>query len=83
MPRELKRTLILIAGIIFLILGLLGLAVPILQGVLFLIAGLILLSIASKKMRRWIESRTRPYPKIYTAGRKIEKWITALIGPVD
>lgn len=83
MPRELKRTLILIAGIIFLILGLLGLTLPILQGALFLIIGLILLSIVSKKMRGWIESHTRPYPKIHTAGRKIEKWITDLIGPVD
>jgi len=75
--------LVLTAGFIFVILGLLGLAVPFLQGILFLIIGLMLLSIASSRTRKWIESQAGHHPKMYAAARKMEKWITKIIGPVD
>ena len=39
-----KRILVLIAGWAFILLGILGLFLPILQGVLFLLVGLIILS---------------------------------------
>lgn len=71
------------AGVIFLILGVAGLALPFLQGILFLAIGLILLSLASSKARKWIESHTVRYPKIHAAVRKTEKWMTGIIGDVD
>jgi uncharacterized membrane protein YbaN (DUF454 family) len=40
----LKRVLILVAGWAFILLGIVGLFLPILQGVLFLLIGLLLLS---------------------------------------
>ena len=83
MPKELKRALILIAGIIFLVLGLVGLALPFLQGVLFLIIGFILLSISSPKARRWMHSHTLRYPKLHRIVERTERWITGIVGTVD
>lgn len=83
MPKEIKRILVLTAGVIFLILGVLGLALPFLQGILFLVIGLILLSLASSKARKWIESHTIRYPKIHALVERMEKWITSIIGEVE
>ncbi len=83
MPKEIKRALVLTAGIIFVVLGLFGLAMPFLQGILFLAIGFILLSIASPRVRKWIESHTRRYPKPHAFVEKTEKWITGIIGEVD
>src|SRR3989344_2147350 len=83
MNREVKRILVLTAGILFILLGLVGLALPFLQGFLFLIVGFILLSISSSRIRAWLESHTRRYPKVHAAVEKMEKWITGIIGRVD
>jgi len=83
MPKEVKRILVLTAGIIFVILGIIGLALPFLQGFLFLAIGLILLSISSARIRRWIESHTRRYPKVHEWVEKLEKWVVSIIGSVD
>lgn len=80
MNKELKRILILVTAIIFLVLGVVGLALPFLQGFLFLAIGLILLSIASPKARLWIESHTRKFPKLHALVQRTEAWITKLIG---
>jgi len=83
MPKKIKRALVFATGAVFVPLGVLGLALPFLQGILFLIIGLILLSIASSRARKWIESHTRRYPKIHAAVQKMEIWVTKIIGPVD
>lgn len=44
MTARIKRALLLIVGWTFMVLGVLGLFLPILQGVLFLLIGLIILS---------------------------------------
>ncbi|OGG52502.1 hypothetical protein A2851_00650 [Candidatus Kaiserbacteria bacterium RIFCSPHIGHO2_01_FULL_53_29] len=83
MNKELKRVLVVATGIVFVILGIVGFALPFLQGILFLAVGLILLSISSARIRTWLESHTRRYPKIHKAVEKMEKWITSIIGRVD
>ncbi len=80
MNPQLKRGLIFAAAIIFIILGIIGLALPFLQGFLFLGIGLILLSIASPRARAWIEQHTRKYPKIHTFVAKMERRIAKIIG---
>ncbi|MDO8552035.1 MAG: PGPGW domain-containing protein [bacterium] len=80
MNREIKRALVLSAGVIFLILGVVGLGTPFLQGILFIAIGLTLLSIASVKARRWIELHTKRFPRIQSVVQKIEKQLNALIG---
>ncbi len=83
MPKEVKRILIVTTGVIFIILGILGLALPFLQGFLFLAIGLILLSISSTRVRAWLESHTRRYPKIHAGVERLERWVVGIVGPVD
>lgn len=58
-----KRVLRIAAGVVFLILGILGFFLPILQGFLFTIIGLTLLSRESRRVRRllyWLRGREQP-----------------------
>ena len=75
-----KRVLLFAAASIFIILGLVGLALPFLQGFLFLFIGLTLLSIVSATARAWTERHTRKYPKVHAWIKQLEKRITDLIG---
>lgn len=52
-------------GILFLILGIIGLVLPILQGILFLIIGLILLAPYSPLIQRQLAAFRINHPKIY------------------
>ena len=80
MIKKIKQTIILIIGIIFIILGLLGLALPFLQGFLFLFIGFIILSIYSSSVHKWIQTHTKRYPKIYALAERIEAWIIRIVG---
>jgi len=60
-----KRTLRLIAGIFLLLLGCLGLFLPVLQGILFIILGLILLAPESKLIQKGLEKLKERYPDIF------------------
>ena len=83
MKGQAKRVLIVIAGVIFLVLGLVGLALPFLQGFLFIFIGVVLLSISSVRIRTFVRSRTMHYPKAHRLIEKIEGWILGTIGPLD
>ena len=80
MNKHVKRAMGFAAAIIFIALGVVGLALPFLQGFLFLAIGLILLSIASPTAREWIEHHTRKFPKVHAFVQKVEKRITDIIG---
>src|SRR3989304_9017301 len=83
MNKEFKRVLVLVAAVVFIVLGLAGFALPFLQGFLFLAVGLILLSISSPRFRAWAITHTVRYPKTHRALEKLEKWILGIIGRVD
>ena len=83
MNKEVKRIFILAAGCIFLVLGIVGLALPFLQGFLFIAIGLILLSISSSRVRRLVSSHTVKYPKVHAMVEKLEAWVVRIIGRVD
>jgi uncharacterized membrane protein YbaN (DUF454 family) len=67
MRRVIRRYVILTLGWIFILLGILGLFLPILQGILFLCIGVLLLSSESARMRLMIMKLGRRYPKFRTA----------------
>jgi uncharacterized protein len=83
MKKQIKKISIIVAGVFFILLGLVGLALPFLQGFLFLAIGLVLLSISSTRIRGWIESHTRRFPKVHAAVEKLERWVISVIGTVD
>ena len=69
-----KRILVLIAGWGFILLGILGLFLPILQGVLFLLVGLIILSSEYVWAHRLLTKVRERFPKIgRTADQATEK----------
>ena len=80
MRKKIKRGFVLVAGITFIGLGLVGLVLPFLQGILFLAIGLILLSLWSPKMREFIDRHTVKYPKMHKIVRDVEGWVVRVIG---
>ena len=67
MRRRIRHYVILTLGWVFILLGILGLFLPILQGILFLCIGVLLLSSESSRMRLLILKLGRRYPKFRTA----------------
>ena len=55
MKQRLWRLVRITAGISLLVLGVIGLFLPVLQGILFLIMGLTLLSTESPRAKVWLE----------------------------
>lgn len=82
MIRHTKRAFIFLLGLVFLVLGVLGLALPFLQGFLFIAIGLLLLSIYSPSLREWVEHHTRRYPRLHRMVLKAQEFINRIIGEV-
>ncbi|MCZ6609800.1 MAG: DUF454 family protein [Alphaproteobacteria bacterium] len=72
-----KRKLLVVGGWVFLVLGILGLFLPILQGILFLLVGLILLAKAQPRFRLLKMRLKRRYPKYAAAFQAAEARATA------
>jgi len=80
MRKHTKRILVLSLGVIFVVLGLVGLVLPFLQGFLFIAVGLLLLSLYSPTIRDWMDKHTKRYPTLHTMVQKVEGWIVGIIG---
>ena len=59
-----KRILVLIAGWSFILLGIVGLFLPLLQGVLFIFVGLVILSSQYARARLLLRRLRERFPKI-------------------
>ena len=64
MNKRIKRLLIWCLGWVFIVLGILGLFLPVLQGILFLLIGLYLLSSTSPWAERLLNRLRERFPKI-------------------
>ncbi len=64
MRRTFKRALVLILGWAFILLGIAGLFLPVLQGILFLLIGLFILSSEYVWAHHLLEKLKRRFPKI-------------------
>ncbi|MEK7190548.1 MAG: hypothetical protein AAB661_02175 [Patescibacteria group bacterium] len=82
MQKKAKKVLVLTIAIIFIVLGLIGLVLPFLQGILFLAIGLFLLSLYSPSTRLWIEKHTEKYPRLFAIVKKVDNWLTKIIGEI-
>ena len=71
-----KRILRYILGITFLILGVLGLFLPILQGILFLIVGFLILAPESRRIRALLAKLRVRYPKAFAAAERLKRKYT-------
>lgn len=78
--KKLKRVLVITLGVFFLLVGLAGLVLPILQGWFFLLLGGLLLSMYSPSLRAFIYRHTVKYPKIHAFVGKAERWTERVFG---
>ncbi|MFA5840817.1 MAG: hypothetical protein WC847_00905 [Candidatus Paceibacterota bacterium] len=82
MKKQIKKIIILVAGTIFILLGLLGLVLPFLQGILFLAIGFALIFFYFPDVRSWVNEHTKKYPHLFKAIEKVEKWMVKIIGEI-
>ena len=68
---EFKKIGILIIGWLFIVLGILGLFLPLLQGILFILIGLSILSSRSTLVRRFLKRIEERFPHHF---ERIEIW---------
>ncbi|MGH9550775.1 MAG: PGPGW domain-containing protein [Terriglobales bacterium] len=84
MKSGIKRILVLIVGWSFILLGILGLFLPILQGVLFLLVGLIILSSEYVWAHRLLTRLRERFPKLGRvadqATAKATEWLRRISG---
>jgi uncharacterized membrane protein YbaN (DUF454 family) len=84
MNRHGKRILILIVGWAFILLGIVGLFLPILQGVLFILIGLIILSSEYVWAHHLLTRLKERFPKLGRvadqATQKAKAWMQRLTG---
>lgn len=82
MNRHVKRVLVLVVGWGFLLLGIVGLFLPILQGVLFILIGLIILSSEYVWAHHLLTRLRERFPKIARvadqASEKAKAWMQRL-----
>ncbi len=69
--KQVKRIVVLVIGWSLIGLGIVGLAVPILQGVLFILLGLFVLSRESLWARRHFESLRQRFPRLEA---RLQEW---------
>ena len=66
-----KRIGLLIIGWLFIVLGIFGLFLPILQGILFILIGLAILSTRSEIIKRFLKHLEERYPRHH---ERVENW---------
>ncbi len=76
--RRIKSVGMLIVGWFFVLLGIIGLFLPILQGILFIMIGLAILSSRSELIRRFLKRLEERFPQQYEQmeiwREKINRW---------
>lgn len=80
MKKKLKRIAVVGLGIFFLLVGVAGLVLPVLQGWFFLAIGILLLSLYSPKLRAWIDRNTTKYPRLHGFIDKANSWVVRVVG---
>jgi uncharacterized membrane protein YbaN (DUF454 family) len=79
-----KKILVLITGWAFIVVGIVGLFLPVLQGILFLMIGLIILSTEYHWARRLVERVKNRFPAVtkvsHEAAEKAHAWLRRLRG---
>jgi uncharacterized protein len=84
MRRKVRQWSILATGWIFVLLGVVGLFLPLMQGVLFILIGLVLLSAVSPRARLAIQRIRRRWPRtgarIDATRRRANRVLTRMFG---
>jgi uncharacterized protein len=77
---RLKRITLIITGWLFIVLGIVGLFLPILQGILFLLVGLVILSAEYHWARRLLERLRNRFPRLDTVIKAAHEKAAKVLG---
>jgi uncharacterized protein len=81
MKAQIKRVILLVVGWAFILLGIVGLFLPVLQGILFLLIGLFILSSENVWAHRLLCQLKQRFPHIAEqfehARQRSEKWVAS------
>ena len=72
---EAKRVGILLLATFFLVVGLVGLLLPLLNGIIFILLSLVLFSVYSISAKNLLRKLGRQHPKAEKWVLKMEKWV--------
>lgn len=72
---EAKRVGILLLATFFLMVGLVGLLVPLLNGIIFILLSLVLFSVYSETAKKALRKMGKQHPKAEAWVVKMEKWV--------
>lgn len=78
--RHFKGILVLIVGILFIMMGLVGSILPFVPGWIFSIMGVLLLSLYFPRLRAWLDSHTERWPKVHAYIHRMRMWADRNIG---
>lgn len=71
---RLMKALRITGGVVFLILGIAGLVLPVLQGILFLCVSALLFSVDVAFIREWVKEKERRYEGLHRILAKARAW---------
>ncbi len=80
MAKHAKRIGIQAVGLAFMLLGVLGILLPVVNGSIFIILGLILLSIHSTRIKKFLHTQSKRHPKAEAAVQRMEAFILKWVG---
>jgi len=75
--KQAKKIFVFIAGWFFILLGIVGLFLPLLQGILFIAIGFLILSRESQWAKSMLVKLRRRYPKQYEKLEKLKQKISS------
>ena len=82
MKKRIKKGVVVIFALLFLVLGAIGFMLPFLPGFIFIAVALILLSLISLTMRNYIEKHTSKYPVFHRLISKMDGFIRRVVGEI-
>jgi len=80
MKQKAKQVFVVIFALFIILIGVLGLVLPLLPGLALLLLGLILLSMYSIRAEGWLNVLTEKYPIARTTADAFKKFIERIIG---
>jgi uncharacterized membrane protein YbaN (DUF454 family) len=83
MRKSVKKLSIQTIGFFFLLLGIAGLILPVLNGIVFLILGLLLLSLYSPWAKELLKKAGKTHPTAQKTVEKLEKLVVKYVGEIE
>lgn len=80
--RHTKRTIVFLAAIFCVLVGIAGLILPLIPGLVFLALALVIFSLFFPRVGERVHHHTRHYPKLHAAIVRMEDWVRRTIGEI-